>query len=71
VEERPKLIPYRDRFDGFHALPTWCRRRFAEYSMSGSAVGRRVDIYAYADRVVIRQDGLLDGRRASTPLWAR
>jgi transposase len=24
--ERPKLIPYRGRFDGFHALPARCRR---------------------------------------------
>ena len=61
--ERPKLIPYRGRFDGFHALPAsvskTCLVRFDNnrYSVSASAVGRPVDIHAYADRIVIRQDG--------------
>src|SRR5271156_4897687 len=61
--ERPKLIPYRGRFDGFHALPAsvskTCLVRFDnnKYSVSASAVGRPVDIHAYAERVVIRQDG--------------
>ena len=61
--ERPKLIPYRGRFDGFHALPAsvskTCLVRFDnnKYSVSASAVGRPVDIHAYADRIVIRQDG--------------
>ena len=55
-EERPKLIPYRGRFDGFHALPAsvskTCLVRFDnnKYSVSASAVGRPVDIHAYADR---------------------
>ena len=62
-QERPKLIPYRGRFDGFHALPAsvskTCLVRFDNnrYSVSASAVGRPVDIHAYADRIVIRQDG--------------
>src|SRR6202158_3103927 len=62
-EERPKLISYRGRFDGFHALPASvakpCLVRFDnnKYSVSASAVGRPVEIHAYADRVVIRQDG--------------
>jgi hypothetical protein len=62
-DERPKLIPYRGRFDGFHALPAsvskTCLVRFDNnrYSVSASAVGRPVDIHAYADRLVIRQDG--------------
>ena len=62
-EERPKLIPYRGRFDGFHALPAsvskTCLVRFDnnKYSVSASAVGRPVDIHAYADRIVIRQEG--------------
>jgi transposase len=61
--ERPKLIPYRGRFDGFHALPAsvskTCLVRFDnnKYSVSASAVGRPVDIHAYADRIVIRQEG--------------
>src|ERR1700729_3366341 len=62
-EERPKLIPYPGRFDGYHALPAsvskTCLVRFDnnKYSVSASAVGRPVDIHAYAERVVIRQDG--------------
>jgi transposase len=62
-EERPKLIPYRGRFDGFHALPAavskTCLIRFDnnKYSVSASAIGRPVDIHAYADRIVIRQEG--------------
>src|SRR5450432_2811610 len=62
-EERPKLIPYRGRFDGFHAVPAavskTCLVRFDnnKYSVSASAVGRPVEVHAYADRIVIRQDG--------------
>ena len=62
-EERPNLIPYRGRFDGFHALPAsvskTCLVRFDnnKYSVNASAVGRPVEIHAYADRIVIRQDG--------------
>src|SRR5271168_4122126 len=62
-EERPKLVPYRGRFDGFHETPAsvskTCLVRFDnnKYSVSASAVGRPVEIHAYADRVVIRQDG--------------
>ena len=62
-EERPNLIPYRGRFDGFHALPAsvskTCLVRFDnnKYSVNAGAVGRPVEIHAYADRIVIRQDG--------------
>ena len=62
-EERPTLVPYRGRFDGFHALPAsvskTCLVRFDnnKYSVNASAVGRPVEIHAYADRIVIRQDG--------------
>ena len=62
-EERPHLVPYRGRFDGFHALPAsvskTCLVRFDnnKYSVNASAVGRPVEIQAYADRIVIRQDG--------------
>src|SRR5438309_7031258 len=61
--ERPKLVPYAGRFDGFHAVPAsvsmTCLVRFDNnnYSVAASAVGRPVDVHAYADRVVIRQDG--------------
>ena len=62
-EERPNLVPYRGRFDGFQALPAsvskTCLVRFDnnKYSVNASAVGRPVDIHAYADRIVVRQDG--------------
>jgi transposase len=62
-EERPKLIAYRGRFDGFHALPAsvskTCLVRFDsnKYSVSASAVGRPVEVHAYAERIVVRQDG--------------
>jgi hypothetical protein len=62
-EERPKLVAYRGRFDGFHALPAsvskTCLVRFDnnKYWVSAGAIGRPVEIYAYADRIVIRQEG--------------
>ena len=62
-EERPKLVAYRGRFDGFHALPAsvskTCLVRFDnnKYSVNASAVGRPVEIHAYADRIELRQDG--------------
>jgi transposase len=61
--ERPQLVPYAGRFDGFHAVPAsvskTCLVRFDhnKYSVTASAVGRPVEIHAYADRIVIRQDG--------------
>ena len=70
--ERPQLVPYAGRFDGFHAVPVsvskTCLIRFDnnKYSVAASAVGRTVEIHAYADRIVIRQDGRIVGehRRA-------
>ncbi len=62
-EERPHFVPYRGHFDGFHALSAsvskTCLVRFDnnKYSVSASAIGRPVEVQAYADRVVIRQDG--------------
>jgi transposase len=61
--ERPKLVPYAGRFDGFHAVTAsvskTCLVRFDnnKYSVAASAVGRPVEVQAYADRIVIRQDG--------------
>jgi hypothetical protein len=71
-EERQKLVPYAGRFDGFHevqaSVSKTCLVRFDNnrYSVNASAIGRPVDIHAYADRVVIRQDGrvVADHRRA-------
>jgi len=62
-EERPRLVPYRGRFDGFHALQAsvskTCLVRFDnnKYSVSASAIGRPVEVQAYADRIIVRQDG--------------
>ena len=61
--ERPKLVPYAGRFDGFHSVPAsvskTCLVRFDnnKYSVVASAVGRPVEVHAYADHIVIRQDG--------------
>jgi transposase len=61
--ERPQLVPYAGRFDGFHAVPAsvskTCLVRFDhnKYSVTASAVGRPVEIHAYADHIVMRQDG--------------
>jgi transposase len=68
--ERPKLGPYAGRFDGFHAAPAsvskTCLVRFDnnKYSVAASAVGRPVEVQAYADRIVIRQDGRIVGEHA-------
>lgn len=71
-EERPRLVPYAGPFDGFHAAPAsvskTCLVRFDNnrYSVMARAVGRPVEIHAYAERIVIRQDGAVVGehRRA-------
>ena len=66
-EERPKLVPLRGRFDGFHAVSAavskTCLVRFDgnKYSVKASAVGRPVEVQAYANRIVIRQDGAIVG----------
>jgi len=66
-EERPQLVPYAGRFDGFHSVPAavskTCLVRFDnnKYSVMASAVGRPVEIRAYAERIEIRQDGRLVG----------
>jgi transposase len=65
--ERPQLVPIRGPFDGFHAtqaaVSKTCLVRFDnnKYSVSSRAVGRPVEIQAYADRIVIRQDGAIVG----------
>ena len=71
-DERPKLVPYAGKFDGFHTVPAsvskTCLVRFDnnKYSVMASAVGRPVEVQAYADRIVIRQDGRIvaDHRRS-------
>jgi transposase len=68
--ERPKLVPIRGPFDGFNAIQAsvskTCQVRFDinKYSVASRAVGRPVEIQAYADRIVIRQDGAAVGEHA-------
>jgi transposase len=65
--EWPMLVPYAGRFDGFHTAPAavskTCLVRFDnnKYSVKAHAVGRAVEVQAYADRIVIRQDGAIVG----------
>jgi transposase len=68
--ERPSLIRYAGKFDGFHAVPAsvskTCLVRFDNnrYSVSAHAIGRPVEIRAYADRIELRQNGRLVGAHA-------
>jgi transposase len=68
--ERPHLVPYAGRFDGFHAMPAsvskTCLVRFDNnrYSVLSRAAGRPVEVHAYAERIVIRQDGEVVGDHA-------
>ena len=65
--ERLSLVPYAGRFDGFHAVSAavskTCLVRFDnnKYSVAASAVGRPVEIRAYAERIELRQDGRVVG----------
>ncbi|WP_246173131.1 IS21 family transposase, partial [Nitrospirillum amazonense] len=68
--ERPSLVGYAGRFDGFHATPAsvskTCLVRFDhnKYSVAAKAVGRPVEVQAYADRIELRQDGQVVGTHA-------
>nr|CAD6438684.1 IS21 family transposase [Rhizobium sp. Q54] len=61
--ERGSLVPYVGPFDGFHCVPAsvskTCTVRFDnnKYSVLSTAVGRPVEVHAYADRIVVKQDG--------------
>jgi transposase len=63
--ERANLVPYAGPFDGFHSVPAsvskTCTVRFDnnKYSVISTAVGRPVEVHAYAERIVIRQDGVV------------
>jgi transposase len=65
--ERPSLVRYAGPFDGFHAVPAavskTCLVRFDgnKYSVSASAVGKPVEVRAYAERIELRQDGRVVG----------
>lgn len=61
--ERPSLVPHAGSFDGFHAVPAspsktcLVRSDNNKYSVEASAVGRPVEVRAYAERIDLRQDG--------------
>ena len=60
-------MAYAGRFDGFHAVPAsvsrTCLVRFDNnrYSVAAHAVGRPVEIRAYAERIELRQEGRIVG----------
>jgi transposase len=68
--EREKLMHYRGAFDGFHSksasVSKTCLVRFDsnKYSVQSRAVGRPVDVHAYANRIVLKQDGVVVGEHA-------
>ncbi len=61
--EQPALIDYRGAFDGFHektlSVQKNCLVQFDRnrYSVEARAVGRTVQLHAYAERIVVRLDG--------------
>jgi hypothetical protein len=63
--ERSRLVPVPGRFNGFHAITAsvskTCLVRFdnVRYSVASRAVGRPVEVQAYADKIIIRQDGVI------------
>ena len=68
--ERASLVPYAVPFDGFHAkaasVSKTCLVQFDKnkYSVMSQAVGRPVEVHAYADRITLRQDGLVVAEHA-------
>ena len=68
--ERPHLVPSSGGFNGFHAstaaVSKTCLVRFdnVRYSVTSRAVGRPVEVQAYADRIIIRQDGAIVAEHA-------
>jgi transposase len=67
AEERPALVPYAGPFDGFHeaevAVSKTClvRHDHNRYSVAARAAGRRVQLRAYADRIVVLLGGEIVG----------
>ena len=66
-QERPALLPYAGSFDGFNArtcaVSKTCLVMYDKnkYSVMSQAVGRPVEVHAYAERIVISQDGQVVG----------
>ena len=62
-QERSSLVAYAGRFDGFNArtaaVSKTCLVAYDKnkYSVMAQAVGRPVEVHAYAERITIRQDG--------------
>ncbi|SES38888.1 hypothetical protein SAMN03159406_03887 [Rhizobium sp. NFR03] len=62
--QRGSLVRYVGTFDAFHSLlasmSKTCTVRFAnnKYLVLSTAAGRAVEVHAYADRIVIKQDGM-------------
>ena len=65
--ERASLIAYRGPFDSYRwtsaSVSKTCLVRVDnnQYSVEACALGRPVDVYVYADRIVLRQDGRVVG----------
>ncbi|GJD66719.1 IS21 family transposase [Methylobacterium frigidaeris] len=63
AEERPALIPYRGPFDGFHEVDVATSRTclvrydYNRYSVAARAAGRRVQLRAYAERILVFLNG--------------
>src|SRR5437868_9925934 len=75
--ERPQLVQITGPFDGFHvtqaSVSKTCLVRFDnnKYSVASRAVGRPIEIQAYADCIVIRQDGAIVGEHRRLSAAAR
>jgi hypothetical protein len=67
-DERGALVQVPGRFDGFHAttasVSNLCGSTPTKYSVSSRAVGRPFEVQAYADRIIIRQHGVVVAARA-------
>jgi len=67
TDERPALIPYAGLFDGFHEVDvtvsktSLVRHDYNRYSVATRAVGRSVQLRAYADRILVFLDGEVIG----------
>ena len=65
--EREQLIEYRGPFDAYRStqvsVSKLCLVRFDnnKYSVMSTVVGRTVDVFAYADRIVIKHNGTVVG----------
>jgi hypothetical protein len=63
ADERPALVPYTGPFDGFHEVDvvvsrsSLVRHDHNRYSVAARAAGRRVQLRAYADRILVLLNG--------------